>query len=176
MPWWAIGRSRAPAILSALTSIGTTNADGTPNLSAPQGQLASSTAAIVGAKNDDILEVVNGVDPDTSAGRFQDAIGRIYFIERHPALPTTVMATCLGLPGTSIPVGARAQATDAALRGRSRYAPHQPGGVPVDKPTERHQRNDRDQGVDHSPLECVLDMPISDLRIVQLSDDNVDKY
>lgn len=105
--------------------LGTTNADGTPNLKTPQGQLASSTTAIIGQKNDDILEVVNGVDPDTSAGRFQDGIARIYFIERNPALPTTTIATCVGLPGTPIPVGARAQATDGNV-----YLCTQAGTIP----------------------------------------------
>lgn len=103
------------AILSgALTDINaafggklnTTNADGTPNTKTPQGQLSSSLTAIIGAKNDDMLEVVNGVDPDTAEGRFQDAIGRIYFIERNPAQPTALQIACGGLAGTPIPVGA----------------------------------------------------------------------
>ncbi|KVN25642.1 hypothetical protein WJ63_16055 [Burkholderia pyrrocinia] len=83
-----------------------TNADGTPNLSAPQGQLASSLTAIIGAKNDDMLEVSNGVDPDLADGRWQDAIGRIYFIERDPAEPTALQVACVGAVNTPIPVGA----------------------------------------------------------------------
>lgn len=86
--------------------LNTTNADGTPNTKTPQGQLAQSTTAIIAAKNDDMLEVVNGVDPDTSTGRFQDGIARIYFIERNPELPTVLQIACGGL-GTPIPVGAR---------------------------------------------------------------------
>lgn len=82
------------------------------NLSTPQGQMAQSTTAIVGSKNDDILSMVNGMDPDLADGRMQDAIGRIYFIDRNPAEPTTVVATCIGLAGTQIPVNARAIATD----------------------------------------------------------------
>jgi hypothetical protein len=83
------------------------NEDGTPNTKTPQGQLAQSTTAIIAAKNDDMLEVVNGVDPDTSTGRWQDGIGRIYFIEREPALPTALQVACGGLVNTPIPVGAR---------------------------------------------------------------------
>lgn len=83
------------------------NADGTPNLKTPQGQLSSSLSAIVGAKNDDILEVVNGVDPDTADGRWQDGIARIYFIERNPAQPTALQIACGGLTDTPIPVGAK---------------------------------------------------------------------
>lgn len=98
----------------------------TTNLSTPQGQLAQSTTAIIGAKNDDILEVVNGVDPDKSDGRFQDGIGRIYFIDRNPAQPTVVTATCVGLANTPIPVGAKAQATDGNI-----YLCTQAGTIPV---------------------------------------------
>jgi hypothetical protein len=84
----------------------------TTNLSSPQGQLASSTTAIIGAKNDDMLEVVNGMDPDKADGRFQDGIGRIYFIDRNPAEPTTVTATCMGAVDTPILIGTKAKATD----------------------------------------------------------------
>jgi hypothetical protein len=96
----------------------------TTNRSVPQGQLAQSTAAIIGAKNDDMLEVVNGVDPDRAAGRWQDAIGRIYFIDRDPAESTAVIATCSGA-GVTIPVGARAKATDGNV-----YICTQEGTIP----------------------------------------------
>lgn len=98
----------------------------TKNLQTPQGQLAQSTTAIIGAKNDDILEVVNGVDPDKSDGRFQDGIGRIYFIDRNPAQPTVVTATCVGLAGTPIPAGAKAKASDGNI-----YLCTQAGTIPV---------------------------------------------
>lgn len=98
----------------------------TTNLSSPQGQLAQSATAIIGAKNDDVLEVVNGMDPDKAAGRFQDGIGRIYFIDRNPAEPTTVTATCMGAAGTQIPVGTKAKATDGNF-----YMCTQAGTIPV---------------------------------------------
>lgn len=71
----------------------------------PQGQLIASQTAIIGDKNSDILGIVNGVDPNTSSGFMQDAIGRIYFLTRLPALPTVVDVTCTGLNGTLIPIG-----------------------------------------------------------------------
>jgi uncharacterized phage protein gp47/JayE len=74
------------------------------SLSSPQGQLAQSLSAIVGAKNDEIALVVNQVDPDTASGRFQDAIGRIYFLDRIAASGTVVTGTCTGLVGTVIPI------------------------------------------------------------------------
>jgi hypothetical protein len=80
-------------------------------LETPQGQLASSQAAIVGDKNGEIALIVNQVDPQYSAGRFQDAIARIYFLDRKPATPTTVTATLGGLVDTPIPVGTLSQDT-----------------------------------------------------------------
>lgn len=79
-----------------------------PALNTPQGQLASSTAAIIADADDQFVAIANGVDPAFAAGRMQDAIARIYFLERQPAESTVVVATCGGLAGTTIPVGARA--------------------------------------------------------------------
>lgn len=79
------------------------------SLSSPQGQLAQSLAAIVGAKNDEIANIVNQVNPDTADGRFQDAIGRIYFIDRIAASGTVVTGVCSGLVGTVIPANSIAQ-------------------------------------------------------------------
>lgn len=79
------------------------------SLSSPQGQLAQSHAAIIGDKNNQIAKIVNQVNPDTADGRFQDAIGRIYFIDRIAASGTLVTGTCTGLVGTVIPVGSIVQ-------------------------------------------------------------------
>lgn len=81
------------------------------SLSSPQGQLAQSLAAIIGDKNNNIASLVNLVNPDFSSGRYQDAIGRIYFLDRIPASGTLVTATCVGLVGTVIPAGSVAQDT-----------------------------------------------------------------
>lgn len=83
-----------------------------PALETPQGQLASSEAAIIADKNAQIAQVVNNVDPQFSAGRWQDAIGRIYFLDRKPATSTAVSCTLTGLPGATIPGGSLAQDTD----------------------------------------------------------------
>lgn len=79
-----------------------------PSLTTPQGQLATSLTAIIGDANDQMVALFNGVDPAYAAGRMQDAIGRIYYIERNPAQPSVVTATCSGLTGTTVPVGAQA--------------------------------------------------------------------
>lgn len=74
--------------------------------SSPQGQLVASQTAIIGAANDLFLEFVNNINPDTASGFMQDAIARIYFLDRLPALPTLVQVTCYGKTGTVIQVGA----------------------------------------------------------------------
>lgn len=74
----------------------------------PQGQLISSTTAIIGDHNARWAEFVNQIDPDSADGFMQDAIGRIYFLDRHPATATVVQCTCYGVPGTIIPIGALA--------------------------------------------------------------------
>ncbi len=97
-----------------------------PALETPQGQLASSTTAIIGDKNDLFAEYVNQVDPNFASGRMQDAIGHIYFLDRKPGTSTAVVATCTGLAGTPIPVNAQAKATDGNL-----YICTQAGTIPV---------------------------------------------
>jgi hypothetical protein len=79
-----------------------------PSLTTPQGQLATSETAIIGDVNNQFLALSNGVDPAFASGRMQDAIGRIYFLTRIPASSTVVTATCSGLNGTVIPIGAQA--------------------------------------------------------------------
>lgn len=82
-----------------------------PALETPQGQLASSQTAIISDKNAEFALFVNQVDPAYADGRFQDAIGRIYFLTRKPATATAVTATLTGTPGAIIPAGALAQDT-----------------------------------------------------------------
>lgn len=83
-----------------------------PALETPQGQIASTETAIIADQNDQFLLLTQNVDPAYSQGRMQDAIGRIYFMERYPALPTVVQGTCRGLQGVVIPTGALALAND----------------------------------------------------------------
>ena len=101
------------AILAGVqTDIGTAFGGGlNPALATPQGQLASSETAIIADKNAEIAYITNQVDPQYASGRFQDAIGRIYFMQRQPANPTMVTATLSGLAGTVVPSGTQAQDT-----------------------------------------------------------------
>jgi uncharacterized phage protein gp47/JayE len=86
-----------------------TNADGSLALTTPQGQLATSDTAIIGDANAQFLELANGVDPAFASGRMQDAIGRLYFLTRLAAQPTTLQIACVGLQGVVITAGAQIQ-------------------------------------------------------------------
>lgn len=81
------------------------------SLSSPQGQLAQSFTAIIGDANDNLAALVNLVNPDTASGIYQDALARIYFLDRIAASGTIVAANCVGLAGTVIPAGSLAQDT-----------------------------------------------------------------
>jgi hypothetical protein len=86
-----------------------------PAPNTPQGQLVASTAAIVDDSNNQFVTLQNLVDPAYTFGRFQDGIGRIYFLTRNPALPTVVQCTITGLSGVVIPIGAIASDTAGNL-------------------------------------------------------------
>jgi hypothetical protein len=75
----------------------------TASLTTPQGQLATSLTAIIADCYSQFLALSAQVDPQYAQGLYQDALGNIYFMNRFPALGTTVQATCAGLPGTVIP-------------------------------------------------------------------------
>jgi hypothetical protein len=92
----------------------------------PQGQLAATQAAEIGNVNNILLWFTNNVDPAYASGRMQDAIGRIYYITRNPALPTVLQITCIGLPGVNIPLGALIQDLAGNI-----YTCTQAGQIPV---------------------------------------------
>lgn len=77
----------------------------TESLETPQGQLASSLAAVIADKNDLIAELVNQINPDYADGIMQDAIAKIYFLERKKAVDSSVECEFIGLAGTIIPKG-----------------------------------------------------------------------
>lgn len=79
-----------------------------PSLATPQGQWATTLAACIDAANEVFLAMAQGVDPAFATGRMQDAIGRIYFLQRNPATATAVIATCVGAVGTVLPAGTQA--------------------------------------------------------------------
>ena len=73
-------------------------------------RLPATETAVISDENDQFLLLTQNVDPAFSQGRFQDGIARVYFLTRYPARPTVVQATCRGLQGVTIPIGALARA------------------------------------------------------------------
>lgn len=84
-------------------------------LSTPQGQLATSIAALISDRNRLLAYYVNQVDPSYAIGRMQDGIGRIYFIERIPPENTKVVAVCSGATGVQIPQGTQVKDTSGNI-------------------------------------------------------------
>ncbi len=98
----------------------------TLNLETPQGQLASSLAAVIADKNNVIAELVNQIHPEYAEGVMQDAIAQIYFLQRKPATDSAVVCEFVGLPGTQIPQGFIVQ--DAA---GNQWTLQQEIGIPI---------------------------------------------
>lgn len=115
-----------------------------PALETPQGQLAQSTTAIIGDTNDTFAEFVNQIDPDFAAGKMQDAIARIYFLNRKPSAPTAVQCVCTGSEGTVIPVGAKAKDTSGNI-----YICTQQGRIPSGGSITLGFAN-----LEHGPIAC----------------------
>lgn len=75
----------------------------------PQAHIADNLTQDITDANAAVAAVVAGVDPATSEGRFQDAIGRIYFLTRKGATASVVLATVTGQPGAVLSAGALAR-------------------------------------------------------------------
>lgn len=72
----------------------------------PAGQVIDGQAALISEKDGEILHLGNSFNPETATGVAQDALAKIYFLERQVAEPTLVTCQCVGLQGTMIPYGA----------------------------------------------------------------------
>ena len=79
------------------------------NSALPQNHLADNLTQNITDANAAVSAVIAGVDPATSEGRFQDAIGRVYFLTRKGATASVVLATVTGKPGAILPAGALAR-------------------------------------------------------------------
>lgn len=86
-----------------------------PALATAQGQLASSQSFMVADFQALLALLVALVDPLTSYGAYQDALGRIYFLLRKPATYATVPAVLGGVPGQPVPAGAQVKSSDQTI-------------------------------------------------------------
>ena len=82
-----------------------TTSDGSVTNPTPQGQLASSEAAILINTYNLFCLIAQSFDPAYAAGRAQDALGRIYDLTRIAAAPTVIQVDCVGGVGVAIPDG-----------------------------------------------------------------------
>jgi len=84
-------------------------------LTTPQGQLQQSQSYMVSQFFAAMSALVANVDPMTSSGVYQDALGRIYFLTRQSATFATVQATVTGTPGQTLPAGSQAKSADGTI-------------------------------------------------------------
>ena len=89
--------------------------DGAPELNTtpetPAGQIIDSQTASITQKDSELLYLANMLNPLKATGIFQDALAEIYFLQRKPAIPSSAVIKCTGLPGTVIPVSAQVMST-----------------------------------------------------------------
>lgn len=84
-------------------------------LTTPQGQLASSQAYMVAAFQAMLAQLIANVDPLTSSGAYQDALGRIYFLTRQQATYAFVSADVGGVVGAMLPQGSQVRSSDGTI-------------------------------------------------------------
>ena len=75
----------------------------------PAGQIIDGQVALISEKDGEILHLGNSFNPNTATGVMQDALGKVYFLDRKIAQPTYVTCQCRGLQGTTISYGAVVQ-------------------------------------------------------------------
>lgn len=87
-----------------------------PALATLQGQMFSSQAYMVAAFQAMLAQLVALVDPRTSSGTFQDALGTIYFITRQQATYAVIdNVTVTGTPGGTLPAGLQCTSPDGSI-------------------------------------------------------------
>ncbi|WP_338805145.1 baseplate J/gp47 family protein [Xenorhabdus griffiniae] len=75
------------------------------SMDTPQGQLVTTLTAIITDERNFIVNLLNSFDPRYADGMMQDALGYIYFLQRHRATKSVAEITINGLANTVIPAG-----------------------------------------------------------------------
>lgn len=75
----------------------------------PQGQLVTSLTAVITDRDSQFIELANNFDPRYSFGKFQEALGAIYFLSRSEATRSVVTLEFTGLAGSAVPSGTQVQ-------------------------------------------------------------------
>ena len=105
----AVRAAVAQAWKQAFKSDGTAELNTEPET--PAGQLVDSQTASIVQKDSEVLYLANMLNPLKATGIFQDALAEIYFLQRKPAIPSSAVIKCTGLPGTVIPISAQVRST-----------------------------------------------------------------
>lgn len=71
----------------------------------PQGQVIDSQTAAIHQKDVELAFLAQQFNPQTASGRWQDALAKIYFINRKPAINSTCVCTLTGINGTTVTAG-----------------------------------------------------------------------
>lgn len=79
------------------------------SLNTPQGQLSTSLTATLRDRDDQMIQLMNQVDPQYATGIWQDAIAQLYFLTRQGATRSRAQVIFYGLAGSIIPLGFRIQ-------------------------------------------------------------------
>ena len=77
----------------------------------PQGQIIDSQTAAIHQKDVELAFLAQQFNPLTASGRWQDALAKIYFISRKPAINSTCVCTLTGINGTTVTAGALIRST-----------------------------------------------------------------
>lgn len=77
----------------------------------PQGQVIDSQTAAIHQKDVELAFLAQQFNPQTASGRWQDALAKIYFINRKPAINSTCVCTLTGINGTTVTAGALIRST-----------------------------------------------------------------
>ena len=72
----------------------------------PQGQIIDSETAAIHQKDVELAFLAQQFNPQTASGRWQDALAKIYFINRKPAINSSCVCTLTGINGTTVTAGA----------------------------------------------------------------------
>lgn len=78
----------------------------------PGGQLVDLIAGEEIGVNAKLAFIAQQLNPAIASGRWQEALGKLYFLERKLAEPTVVTCQCRGLSGTVIPYGSQVSTAD----------------------------------------------------------------
>lgn len=77
----------------------------------PQGQIIDSETAAIHQKDTELAFLAQQFNPQTASGRWQDALAKIYFLNRKPAINSSAVCTLTGLANTVVSAGSQVRSS-----------------------------------------------------------------